>query len=301
MKDKRKSTRLRELLDQPEVIVIPCAYDCLSLRIVERAGFKAAMHGGYNVAASFLGIPDVGLMTMTEMMTYARNMAAAVDIPVICDVDDGFGDVVNVTRTTREAIRSGLAGMYIEDQVSPKRCAALGGSEVISAEAMLRKLKAVNKVREEEDPDFVVIARTHSSRAIGMAEAVARGVAYAGAGADIIFVDPGYSDEALDEFRIMAKEIGPHAHLIANMTETVGRPLLSSEELHDMGFKIVIYPLTALMAAAGAVELIMRELYDKGTTRALVDRLLPLKELSKLTGVEAVWDLEKELMSEETG
>ena len=154
---------------------------------------------------------------------------------------------------------------------------------------MLRKLKAVTKVREEEDPDFVVIARTHSSRAIGMAEAVARGVAYAGAGADIIFVTPAIPTKPSTSSASWTKEIGPHAHLIANMTETVGRPLLSSEELHDMGFKIVIYPLTALMAAAGAVELIMRELYDKGTTRALVDRLLPLKELSKLTGVEAVW------------
>ena len=295
MKGRRKSTLFRELLEQPGIVVIPCAYDCLSLRIVERAGFKAAMHGGYNVSASFLGIPDVGLMTMTEMMTYARNMAAAVDIPVICDVDDGFGDVINVTRTTREVIRSDLAGLYIEDQVAPKRCAALGGSDIIPAPAMVRKLKAVTRVREEEDPDFVVIARTHSSRTHGMAEAVERGLAYAEAGADIIFVDPGYSDEALDEFRIMAEQIGPHAHVIANMTETVDRPLLTSEELHAMGFKIAIYPLTALMAAAGAVELIMRELHDKGTTRGLVDRLMPLGELSKLTGIEAVWDLEKEL------
>jgi 2-methylisocitrate lyase-like PEP mutase family enzyme len=291
---KKRSTRLRELLEQPGVIVAPCAYDCLSLRIIERAGFKVALHGGYNTAASFLGMPDIGMLTATEMVNYARNMAAAVDFPVICDVDDGFGDIFNVMRTTREVIRSGLAGMYIEDQVGPKRSPSLGGSNVIPVEAMARKLKTVAKVRAEMDPDFVVIARTHASRAVGLEEGVQRGIAYAQAGADIIFVDPGYSEETIDDLKIVAQRIGPYAHVLANMTETVGRPLLTSDELYHMGFKVVIYPMTALMAAARAVTLVMKELQEKGTTKALVDELMPLKEVAQLTGMDKVRALEQE-------
>ena len=291
---KKRSTQLRELLEQPGVIVAPCAYDCLSLRIIERVGFKAALHGGYNTAASFLGMPDIGLLTATEMVSYARNMAAAVDLPVICDMDDGFGEIFNVLRTTRDVIQAGLAGMYIEDQVSPKRSPSLGGGDVIPEEAMTRKLKAVAKVRAEMDPDFVVIARTHASRAIGLEAGVKRGIAYAQAGADIIFVDPGYTEETIDELKVVAEGICPYAHVLANMTETVGRPLLTSDELYNMGFKVVIYPMTALMAAARAVTRFMKELQDKGTTESLVDELMPLKEVAQLTGMDRVRLLEQE-------
>lgn len=291
---KKRSTQLRELLEQPGVIVAPCAYDCLSLRIIEHAGFKAALHGGYNTAASFLGMPDIGVLTATEMVNYARNMAAAVDLPLICDVDDGFGEIFNVLRTTREVIRSGLAGMYIEDQVSPKRSPSLGGGDVIAVEAMTRKLKTVAKVRSEMDPDFVVIARTHASRALGLDEGIKRGISYAQAGADIIFVDPSYTEEAIEEFKIVAQAIGPYAHVLANMTETVGRPLLTSDELYQMGFKVVIYPMTALMAAARAVTLVMKELREEGTTKALVDELMPLKSVAELAGMDKMRALEQE-------
>ena len=195
----RKSTQLRALLEQPGIFVGLCAYDCLSARLIEEAGFKVVFHGGYNTAAPLLGMPDVGLITMPETVGYARNMAAAVDVPVVCDVDDGFGDIINVIRTTQEVIRSGLAGMYIEDQQFPKKCPALGGNNVIPTEFMLRKLRAVVKVRNEEDPDFVLIARTFSGRAINMDEAIKRGIAYAKEGADVIFVDLCYTDEAIDQ------------------------------------------------------------------------------------------------------
>ena len=295
---KKRTTQLRELLEQPGVVVAPCAYDCLSLRIIERAGFKAALHGGYNMAASFLGMPDIGLHTATEMVNYARNMAAAVNLPVICDMDDGFGDIFNVLRTTREVIQAGLAGMYIEDQVSPKRSPSLGGGDVIPVEAMARKLKAVAKVRAEMDPDFVVIARTHASRAIGLEAGVKRGIAYAQAGADIIFVDPGYTEEAVEELKTVAQNIRPYAHVLANMTESVGRPLLTSDELYRMGFKVVIYPMTALMAAAKAVARVMKELQDNGTTISLVDELMPLQEVAQLSGMDKVRTLEREFNEE---
>ena len=297
MKNKM-TTKLRDLLGKPGVIVAPCAYDCVSLRIIEKMGFKVALHGGYNIGASLLGIPDIGLITMTESVGQARNMAYSTNIPLICDVDEGFGGINNVMRTTREVIRSGLAGMYIEDQVFPKRCPALGGNKVISLEDMIIKLKIASKVRSEEDPDFVIIARTHSSRTIGIEEAVRRGIKYAEVGADAIFVDLGYSEDVINELQIISKEISPSAHLIANMTETVGRPMLTNKELYDMGFKIVIYPVTLIITAAASLVKVLKELNDKGTTRELVNEMMPLAELGELLGIGEVRKFENEFQNE---
>jgi 2-methylisocitrate lyase-like PEP mutase family enzyme len=283
------------MLDQPGVLVCPVAYDCLSLRIIEETGFKLAAHGNYNTAAPLLGLPDIGLITMTEAVGYARNMAAAVDIPVVADIDDGFGSAINVIRATREVIRAGLAGLYIEDQVSPKRCPALGGNRVIPSDEMLQKLKAVFKVREEQDPDFVVIARTHASRAIGLEEGIERGIAYAQAGADVIFVDLGYSDEVFRELEQIVERIGPYAHVLANMTETVGRPLLTVKELAAMGFKIVYYPGTAIVTAAGALRAVFRELQQRGTTAAFVEQMMPFREIGALMRSEEYAELEESL------
>ena len=290
----RKSTQLRALLEQPGIFVGLCAYDCLSARLIEEAGFKVVFHGGYNTAAPLLGMPDVGLITMPETVGYARNMAAAVDVPVVCDVDDGFGDIINVIRTTQEVIRSGLAGMYIEDQKFPKKCPALGGNDVIPTECMLHKLRAAVKVRNEEDPDFVLIARTFSGRAVNMDEAIKRGVAYAKEGADVIFVDLCYTDEAVDQLKRIAAEIGPHAHVLANMTETVGRPLLTTKELENMGFKIAYYPITAIITAAGAVKRVLTELKEKGTTKGLAETMMPFAEIGKLMGIDKIREQEKE-------
>src|SRR5579862_8362891 len=153
----RKSTILRELLAAPGPLVAPCAYDCVSARIIESSGFPAIMQGGYNSAASMLGIPDIGMISMTEMIYSAGNIAVSVAVPVMIDVDDGFGDVLNVMRTTRESIRSGLAGLYIEDQDFPKRSPSIGVNKVISIPAMTAKIRAIARVASEEDPDFVIM------------------------------------------------------------------------------------------------------------------------------------------------
>ena len=142
----RKSTALRRLLDGPDPIVVPCAYDCVSARIVEMAGLPCVMHGGFNTAASLLGMPDVGVITMAEMITAARHMAEAVDIPVLADVDDGFGQPLNVMRMIQEAIHAGVAGVYMEDQVLPKRCPSLGGGGVVSTDEMVKKLHAARQI-----------------------------------------------------------------------------------------------------------------------------------------------------------
>jgi 2-methylisocitrate lyase-like PEP mutase family enzyme len=290
----KKSTRLRDLFEQPGPIVIPSVYDCVSLRIVEKVGFKVAADGGFNTAASTLGLPDIGLLTMSETVDRARNMAAVSDIPLLWDADDCYGDINNVMRTTREFIRSGIAAMLIEDQVSPKRCPALGGGDVISTEDMILKLRAVNRVRAEEDPDFVVVARTHASRAIDLEEGLARGIAYAKEGADVIFVDQGYDEKVVEELKIIAEKIAPYAHLMANMTETVGRPLLTNEELYKMGFKVIIYSLAALMSAAAGVAAVMKELFEKGTTRTMVERMMPVSELGRLLGIDEIRKVENE-------
>jgi 2-methylisocitrate lyase-like PEP mutase family enzyme len=160
---------------------------------------------------------------------------------------------------------------------------------------MLRKLKAIFRVREQEDPDLVVIARTHASRVIGMDEAIKRGIAYAKEGADIIFVDLCYSDKAIDELKRIAETIGPHAHVLANMTETVGRPLLDLKDLETMGFKIAYYPVTALVTAAGALERVFTELLEKGTTRDWVDTMMPFERIGKLMGIEKVREEEEQI------
>jgi methylisocitrate lyase len=228
-------------------------------------------------------------------VAHARNIAAAVNIPVICDADTGFGNPLNVMRTTREIIRGGLAGMYIEDQLEPKRCPGLGGGMIIPCDEMIRKLKSVFEVRQDEDPDFLVIARTHASRAIGIDEAVKRGIAYAKEGADAIFVDLGYSDEAIEEIRIVVDEVGPHAPIMITLAETVGRPLLSAKELEKMGVKIVLYAMTGMMTAAGALKSVFTELKEKGTTKAMVDRMMPFKELGRLMGMDTITEFERRL------
>jgi 2,3-dimethylmalate lyase len=292
----RKSTRLRELLAAPGPIVAPCAYDCVSARIIEKAGFPVIMHGGYNSAASLLGIPDLGLISMAEMIYSARNVAASVAAPVMMDVDDGFGDLLNVTRTTSESIRAGLAGLYIEDQDFPKRSPSIGTNRVISIPAMVAKIKAIAAVAGNEDPDFVIMARTHSSRVAGMVDAVERSLAYAKAGADIIFVDLGYSqDVVMEELRIICEQIAPHVICAANMTENCGRPLLTTDELFRMGFKIILYPLTALMTAAAALESTFAELNSQGTTRRIAESMWPPAKFKRLIGADDLLALKTDL------
>ena len=287
------SHRLRSSLADAQPVVAPCAYDCISAKLAEAAGFKAILHGNYNCAASLLGMPDVGVISMAESVWQAGRIVQAVDIPVICDVDDGYGDIVNVARMSREVMWAGCAGMYIEDQVAPKRCPSLGGSGVIPTEDMVRKLKVVCKVRADEDPEFFLIARTHAGRAVDLDEAVRRSIAYAKAGADAIFFDPGYSDEVFEEFRVIVEKVGPHAMLIANMTENVGRPLITTEELAKMGFKIVIYPLTLVLTAAGAVEAVLKELMAKGTTAGVAHQMMHVRKLADLMGMDEVRQWEK--------
>jgi 2-methylisocitrate lyase-like PEP mutase family enzyme len=285
----KPSTRLRQRLAQPGALIVPGAFDCVSARLVELAGFPAVLHGGFNAGASAYGIPDVGLITLTETLAVAHHMARAVAIPVLADLDDGFGGLLNVDRAARLAIAAGVAGVYCDDQVAPRRCPALGGGAVIPPARMLQKLRALDRARRELDPDFLVIARTHAGRAVNLAEAITRGIAYARAGADLIWVDLGYDESVRTELREIGERIAPHAPVVANMTENVGRPLLTRAELEALGFKLVVYPLTLLMAAAGAMQRTLAELRVQGTTLAVAEQLMTVasfQEILRLPQVE---------------
>lgn len=289
---KRMSTILRDLIKEEGPIIIPAVGDCLSLRIAERAGFKAVFHGIFLASALFLGMPDIGLMTMTEAVELGKNMVNSCNIPVICDIDDGFGGLNNLKRAIREVIRAGMAGVLIDDQVFPKRCPGLGGGNVISCENMLIKLEIINEIRSKEDPDFVIVGRSHSSRVagLGMNEAVKRGVDYAKAGADMIFIDQGYSDVLFEELKQISQVVGPYAPLVANMTENIGRPLLTSEELLKMGFKIQFYPMTAILAMTAALKDVFAELKEKGTTKNFTDKMVKFKELEEIIMSQGIYN-----------
>ena len=290
---KKKSAVLRKLLKDPDPIVTPCAFDCVSARIVEMAGLPAVMHGGFNTSASLLGLPDVGIISMMEMITAARHMAEAVDIPVIADIDDGFGKNLNVMRTISEAIKSGVAGVYMEDQMLPKRCPSLGGGDVVTTEEMVGKLHAARRIAADEDPDFVIIARTHASRARNFEEGLERGAIYAQEGADLVWVDLGYDDGVHDELKAIVEKIAPHAPVVANMTENVGRPMLTTDELHKMGFKLITYPLTLILTAAQAMADTMECLVKKGTTKSMSKQMMPVKKFQPIIKMEKIQELER--------
>lgn len=221
--------RLRELVDAKEILVLPGAYDALSARLAEAAGFPCVYMTGYGQSASKLGAPDVGLMTMSEMVERAKDMCAAVSVPVICDGDTGFGNVVNLVRTVREYERAGAAAIQLEDQTTPKKCGHMLGRQVVDAEEMVNKIRAAAAARQ--DPDFLIIARTDARTNHGVEEAIRRARLYEQAGADIIFVE---SLESVEEMRMVNETIAKPT--IANMVETGRTPLLTAAQLQEIGY-----------------------------------------------------------------
>ena len=285
----RKTTRLRELLRQPEILVAPGAHDALSAKIVAKAGFDAVYFTGYGQAASHLGGPDVGLMTMTEMVMRARNFAAAVDVPVIADGDTGFGNVINVIRTVREYEAAGVAAIQLEDQVAPKKCGHMTGRQVVALEEMAGKIKAAVSARQ--DPDFVIIARTDARTNLGIQEALRRGKAFAEAGADVLFIE---SPESLEEMKLITSSF--HVPVLANMVEGGRTPLMTAKELQELGYGLVIFPTSSTYITAQAVTRVMQELKNSGTTKALLSEMIPFQQFNELVGLPAVREIEDKFL-----
>src|ERR1700694_1569231 len=271
---KSKAARLRELIAKGAVMM-PGVPNAGMARQVERVGFDAVYISGAGMANATAGVPDIGLLTLTEVVQLAGYVARAVKIPAIVDADTGFGGSENVARTIQELENAGLAGCHIEDQEFPKRCGHLSGKSIVDVEEMVGKIKAA--VAARRDPDFMVIARTDARAVEDFDRAVERAGEYAAAGADAIFPEALQSAE---EFRDFAKEID--VPLLANMTEFGKSPLISFKELSELGYRMVIFPQSAFRVSMKASEQFLRALKKAGTQSDWIDKMQTRDELYDL-------------------
>lgn len=274
----RASAKLRQLLQEPGIIMAPGAYDCLTARIIEQAGFPAVYMTGAGTSVARLGFPDLALATMTEMTANAADIAASVSLPVIADADTGYGGVLNVRRTVRRYEQAGVAAIHIEDQEFPKRCGHLDNKRVIPAEDMVPKIRAAVEARTDED--FLIIIRTDALAVTGWEDTMDRCQRYIEAGADALFVEALRTPEEAQR----AVECLP-VPLLYNFVETGKSPLIPARELEQMGFKLVIFPVSALLTVTGVLGKLMRELKDKGTTAGMIDQMVSLEDCFNLVGL----------------
>jgi methylisocitrate lyase len=259
-----------------QTVAIPGVFNALVARMAEELGFRAVYLSGAVLSAS-AGLPDVGLLTLTEFVDQARTITAASDLPLLCDADTGFGEALNVERTVRCFERAGVAGIHLEDQLLPKRCGHLSGKQLAEPGVMAAKVRAAAAARQ--DRDFVIIARTDARGVTGFDDAVRRARLYLEAGADAIFPE---ALENADEFAAFARAV--QAPLLANMTEFGRSPILDLQTLAVMGYRMVIYPVTALRAALGAARATLLAIRDKGHQRDLLPQMLTRAELYDLLG-----------------
>jgi carboxyvinyl-carboxyphosphonate phosphorylmutase len=275
----KATTKLRELLGGDGIVAAPGAYDCLTARIIEREGFPAVYMTGAGTSISRIGYPDLGLATASEMLANAGAIAASVGVPVIADADTGYGDVLNVQRTVRQYEQAGVAAMHLEDQAFPKRCGHLDDKQVVPADDMVRKIRAAVEART--DDDFVIIARTDALAVTGWDDTMRRAEAYVRAGADMLFVEAIRTPEQAEALPGMFG-----VPLVYNYVETGKSPLLPVDELSRMGYKLVIYPVSALLTVTRVVTDVVRALRIEGSTAHLVDdHMVSLVECFEVAGL----------------
>nr|WP_214403091.1 oxaloacetate decarboxylase [Pseudonocardia lacus] len=279
--------RLRELLAGTGPLVAPGAYDALSARLVEQAGFDVVYMTGFGTTASLIGRPDVGLLSGAEMVDNARRIAAAVDVPVIADADTGYGNAINVLRTVREYEQAGVAGLHLEDQVHPKKCGHMSGKAVIGTAEMVGKIEAA--VAARRDPDLVLIARTDAAAVEGLDAAIARARAYLAAGADVLFVEAPTSE---DDIARVAGELAGAAPLVFNWAEGGRTPPIPLARIAELGFSLVLFPIGTLLAATAGIRAVLQTLRADGTPAAAMPGLPGFDEFTDLIGLPEVRDLE---------
>ena len=283
--------KLRKLLQEPGIIMAPGAYDCLTAKIIENAGFSAVYMTGAGTSVATLGYPDLALATMGEMVGNAGDIAATVSLPVIADADTGYGGILNIQRTIRQYQRAGVAGVHIEDQEFPKRCGHLDNKRVIGIDEMVGKIRAAVDARTDED--FVIIVRTDALAVTGWDDTMRRCEAFTKAGADVLFVEAIRSPEEAE--RVVASVELP---LLYNYVETGKSPLFTAQELEQLGFKIVIYPASALLTVGKVVAGLMEELKRKGTTAHLVDSMVTLNQCFELMGLSEMLAVDESYSAE---
>ena len=253
--------------------------------VLARAGFEVIFITGYSLSATLLGEPDFGLLTQSEVVGAAQRICAVVDTPVIVDADTGYGNAINVMRTVQDLIRAGAAGMFLEDQVWPKRCGHMKGKQVIALDEQLKKLRAA--VEATQGSEFFIVARTDSRQALGLTEAITRGLAFKEAGADAVFIE---APESKEEMKEIAHQVpGP---LVANMLERGVTPLMGPKELKELGFDLIVWPLAPLYSAAQSLTEVYTTLRRDGSTLAILDRLMPFDDFNRIVGLEEKYALD---------
>ena len=287
---KNKLSLRKQLEDKKKIMVLPGVFDALSARIAEKVGFDAIFQTGYGSAATLLGMPDYGFLNAGETIDNAQRIIRAVNIPVIVDVDTGYGNPLNVWRLVRDLQSLGAAGIFLEDQVWPKRCGHMIGKEVVSKNDYIMKLKAAVEARE--DKDFIIVARTDARAPLGLDEAIQRGRAYHEAGADVIFIE---APRSIEELKRIANEI--NAPLVANMIEEGLTPNLPSKDLLKMGYRIVVFPLSGLYAATFAIKQVFLELKNSGATQQARRMMVTFKDFNKFVDLHKYAALEKRYAS----
>ncbi|GAA4596487.1 isocitrate lyase/PEP mutase family protein [Planotetraspora phitsanulokensis] len=284
----KRTTRLRELVSAPEILVVPGAYDGTGARIARSLGFEAIYLSGFETSAGLLGMPDVGYLTMSQMATRVSDLCDAVDLPLIADGDTGYGNPLNVRRAVRAYEKAGAAGMHIEDQTSSKRCGHMLGRQVIPVSGMVEKVKAAVDARS--DPDFVIIARTDARTTMGLAEALDRGAAYHEAGADMLFIE---SPESEDEMRRICAAFRGTVPVLSNQVEGGRTPTPGVRALEEMGYALALFSVGTAFAAAKGLRTYLAELAAKGDTRGVLDDMILFEEFNTLIGLDEHMELEK--------
>lgn len=261
----------------PRILLAAGAHDALSAKLAEEAGFDAIWASGFGISA-VQAVPDANILTLTETLEAVRRICDAVRIPVVADCDNGYGNAINVIRTVQELIRAGAGGMFLEDQVWPKRCGHMRGKQVIPLEEQLNKLRAAVEAKGQDD--FFIVARTDSRQALGLDEAIKRGIAFKNAGADAVFIE---APESKEEMREIAGQV--KGHLVANMLERGVTPLMGPEDLKELGFDLVVWPLAPLYSVAKSLTEVYTTLRKEGSTLSILDRLMPFDEFNGIVGL----------------
>ena len=284
----KKAKRLRELIQSPGILVAPGAYDAMSAKIIEAAGFDAVYMTGFGTAAGVFGLPDIGLVTMTEMVENARRIADSVGVPVIADADTGYGNHLNVVRTIQEYEKAGIAGIQIEDQISPKRCGHMEGQKIVPISEMVAKLRAATEARKNKDT--VIIARTDAISVSGFDEAIKRGNIFWDNGADLLFIEAPTTQEQLEKIPKLIN--GPVLVNVAPKT-----PYMNIKEYEAFGYAMAIYPAISLTAAFAAIKDKLNELKGSGTTEDDGHGDVPFGDLIDFLGVTEYRDLEARVLT----
>lgn len=277
---------LKQLINDPsKPLVIPGVYDAIGAKIAQKVGFEAMFQTGYGTSATLFGMPDYGFIGATETTENARRICRAVTVPVIVDSDTGYGNALSVWKLVNELQSAGAAGIFLEDQRWPKRCGHMAGKEVIEKEEYAEKLQAA--VDAKKNKDFIIVARTDARATRGLDEAIERAKYYKKIGADAVFVE---APRSVDEMRKIGKEI--KAPLVANMIEGGATPLLSAKELHRMGFKIILYPLSVLYTNTFASLALLKELKKSGTTKKLAKNIVSFDEFNDIVELSKFHNME---------